>query len=90
MSIDADSLARLVGRPEALAERAETLLPPPPPAVELGAAVASRWRATLAGGRFQPVLRALQWALDRGSKSGRGAHRFARDRVDRRALGETG
>ena len=57
MTIDPASLDRLVGRLEALAERAEALLPPPPPSADLGAAVAFRWRATLAGGRFQPVLR---------------------------------
>ena len=31
--------------------------------------------------------RALQWALNRGSRRGRSAYRFARDRVGRRALG---
>ena len=57
MTIDPDSLDRLIGRLEALAERAEALLPPPSPRTDLGAAAAFRWRATLAGGRFQPVLR---------------------------------
>ncbi len=57
MTIDPASLDRLVGRLEALAERAEALLPSPPLSADLGAAVAFRWRATLAGGRFQPVFR---------------------------------
>ena len=57
MTIDPGSLERLVGRLEALADRAEALLPPPPLPVDLGAASAFRWRATLAGGRFQPVPR---------------------------------
>ena len=56
MTIDAATLERLTGRLEALAERAESLLPPPLPRTDLGAAVAFRWRSTLAGGRFQPVL----------------------------------
>ena len=55
MAIDPASLDRLIGRLEALAERAEALLPPPPPPADLGSAAAFRWRATLAGGRFQPV-----------------------------------
>ena len=55
--MDPGSLERLIGRLEALAERAETLLPPPPADLDLGAAVAFRWRATLSGGRFQPVHR---------------------------------
>ena len=33
---------------------------------------------------------ALKWALNRGSRSGRSACQFARDRVGRRQLGETG
>ena len=33
--------------------------------------------------------RALQWALNRGSRSGRSACRLARDRVGRRRLDET-
>ena len=57
MGIDPSSLDRLIGRLEALAERAEALLPPPSPPADLGAAAAFRWRATLAGGRFQPVHR---------------------------------
>ena len=55
MTIDPGSLDRLIERLEALAERAEGLLPPPPPPTDLGAAIAYRWRATLAGGRFHPV-----------------------------------
>ena len=57
MSVDPASLDRLIGRLEALAERAEALLPPSPPPADLGSAAAFRWRAALAGGRFQPVLR---------------------------------
>ena len=57
MGIDPASLDRLIGRLEALAERAEALLPPSPPPADLGSAPAFRWRTTLAGGRFQPVHR---------------------------------
>ena len=32
---------------------------------------------------------ALKWALNRGSRSGRSAHQFARDWVGRGLLGET-
>ena len=51
------SLARLLERLEGLAERAEVLLPAVPPAGDLGAAIAFRWCATRAGGRFQAVPR---------------------------------
>ena len=33
---------------------------------------------------------ALKWALNRGSRNGRSAYRFARDWMGRRQLGETG
>ena len=55
--MDPGALERLLERLEALAERAEGLLPPSPPPADLGAAVAYRWRAAPAGGRFQPVRR---------------------------------
>ena len=81
MTIDPASLDRLVGRLEALAERAEALLPPPPPSVDLGAAVAFRWRATLAGGRFQPVLRPHRISLS--DLRGIDRHKQALDRNTR-------
>ena len=63
MTTDPGSLDRLIERLEALAERAEGLLPCAPPSADLGAAAAFRWRATLSGGRFQPVLRPHRIAL---------------------------
>ena len=96
MTVDPASLDRLIERLEALAERAEGLLPPPPPPTDLGAAVAFHWRATLAGGRFQPVLRPHHGSLadlrgiERQKEAlDRGAHRFARDWTGRKQLGET-
>lgn len=35
-------------------------------------------------------VQALQWALDCGSRGGRSAHQFARVRVGRKGLGESG
>ena len=72
--MDPGSLDRRIERLEALTERAEGLLPPPPPPTDLDPAIAYRRRAT----------------LNRGSRSGRSACRFARGRVRRRQLGETG
>ena len=63
MTLDPGSLGRLIERLERLVERAEFLLPPAPAPADLGAAVAYRWRATVAGGRFQPVLRPHRIAL---------------------------
>ena len=83
-------------RREALAERAVAMLPPPPP-TDPGAAIAFHWRATLAGGRFQPVLHPHRISLsdlrgiERQKKAlDRKTRQFARDRVGRKQLGETG
>ena len=57
MVINPRSLSRLLERLEALADRAEVLLPAPLPATDLGAAIAFRWRATRSGGRFLAVPR---------------------------------
>ena len=46
---------RLVARLESLADRVETLLPPPPPAARFESAIAFRWRPHLSGGYLQPV-----------------------------------
>ena len=95
--MDPGSLDCLIERLEALAERAEGLLPPPPPPPDLGAAVAYRWRVTLAGGRFQTVRHPHRISLsdlrgiDRRKEAlGRNAYQFARDWVGCRQLGETG
>ena len=93
MGIDPASLDRLIGRLEALAERAEALLPPPPPPADLGAAPAFRWRTTLAGGRFQPVHRPHRISLadlrgiDRQKKSlDRNTRQFVRGHSANNAL----
>jgi predicted AAA+ superfamily ATPase len=46
---------RLIKRGEALLERVEALLPPPPPSVDWQASVAFRWRKTSRAGFIQPV-----------------------------------
>lgn len=93
MGIDPASLDRLIGRLEALAERAEALLPPPPPPADLGSAPAFRWRTTLAGGRFQPVHRPHRISLadlrgiDRQKKSlDRNTRQFVRGHSANNAL----
>ena len=93
--MDPGSLDGLVERLEALAERAEGVLPPPPLPIDLGAA-AFRWRATLAGGRFQPVLRPQRISLvnlrgiDRQKEAlDRNTRQFVRDWMGRKRLGET-
>lgn len=94
--MDPGSRERLIERLGARAERAEGLLPSPPPTTDLGAAVAFRWRATLAGGRFQPVLRPHRISLSDLREIGRqkeafdrNTRGFARDRVGQKRLGET-
>lgn len=99
MTADPATPDRLVDRRGALAERAEglPLPPPPPPPTAPVAAVAFRWRATLAGGRFPPVPRPRRISLadlrgiDRQAEAlDRNPHQFARGRVGRKRLGDTG
>ena len=94
--MDPGLLDRPIERQEAPAERAEGALPPPPPPTAPGAAAAFRWRATLAGGRFRPVLRPhrvsradLRGIAPRKEALDRNPRQFARDRVGRSRLGET-
>ena len=93
--MDPGSLDGLVERLEALAERAEGVLPPPSLPTDLGAA-AFRWRATLAGGCFQTVLRPHRISLadlrgiDRQREAlDRNTRQFARGWMGRKRLGET-
>jgi predicted AAA+ superfamily ATPase len=54
---DIEQLAHLVGRANALIDRLETILPPPPKAIDWDGAIAFRWRKVNGHGWLQPIPR---------------------------------